>query len=276
MGKWNSRFELHGKVTDDQIGFFKKNGVIVFRNFLSGHQVTACINEIKEIEAKWLAEKKEKVNGIPLKYGKDESGNPTIQRLCFMSLFSNVLHEIMQDERIKNLTELLDPYKGRIGENEKDGLVVNNYINIEGSSFCQMGWHTDSPRDLFQGQKIMPMLNVGIHLDTCLFQNGGLRVIPGSQNQNIFRLLFGKKYFLDNNADPREIGFDIFSGDLSVHDGRIWHRVQKSSLTGEESRRRVMYIPVITGKYKPKNEKSKTPFYHLFTQSAHHKKSKLV
>jgi ectoine hydroxylase-related dioxygenase (phytanoyl-CoA dioxygenase family) len=133
-----------------------------------------------------------------------------------------------------------------------------------------MGWHTDSPRDIFQGQKIMPMLNVGIHLDTCLFQNGGLRVLPGSHRQNIFRLLFGKKYFLDNSADAREVGFDMFAGDLSVHDGRIWHRVQKSALTGEASRRRVIYVPIITGKHIYKNEKSKTPFYHRFTTKAHH------
>lgn len=73
-----------------------------------------------------------------------------------------------------------------------------------------MGWHTDSPRDLFMGQKIMPMLNVGIHLDTCMFENGGLRVLPGTHKQGMFKLLFGKKYFIDNNDDPREVGFDIF------------------------------------------------------------------
>ena len=270
MEKWISDFYLNDQLTKDQVTFFKKQGVIVFRNFLTPEKVSACISEIKRIECQWIEEKKDKVNGIPLKYGKTENGESTIQRLCFMSLFSNTLHEILHDERISKLTELLYPYDGRIAENEKDGLVVNNYINTPGSSFCQMGWHTDSPRDLFQGQKIMPMLNVGIHLDTCLFENGGLRVIPGTHHQNMFRLLFGKKYFVDNKTDPREVGFDIYSGDLTVHDGRVWHRVQKSTLTSEASRRRVMYVPIITGKYKPKNEKSKTPFYHLFTKSAHH------
>ena len=270
MEKWNSDFTLGTKITKEQKDFFSANGVIVFRKFICPDHVAACISEIKEVEAKWIIEKKEKINGIPLKYGTDRLGNPTIQRFCFMSQYSNVLHKILHDERISSLTELLSPYEGRIAEDEKDGLVVNNYINNPGSSFCQMGWHTDSPRDLFQGQKIMPMLNVGIHLDTCLFNNGGLRVIPGTQHQSIFKLLFGKKYFLDYEPDKREIGFDIFSGDLTVHDGRIWHRVQKSALTGEASRRRVMYVPIITGKYLPKNENSKTPFYHLFTKKAHH------
>jgi ectoine hydroxylase-related dioxygenase (phytanoyl-CoA dioxygenase family) len=125
-----------------------------------------------------------------------------------------------------------------------------------------MGWHTDSPRDLFLGKKIMPMLNVGIHLDDCPFENGGLRVIPGTHKQSLFSLLFKKKYFFDTKADPNEVGFDIEAGDLTVHDGNIWHRVQESPFTGEKSKRRVMYIPIITGKYHPRSNKSATPFYH--------------
>jgi ectoine hydroxylase-related dioxygenase (phytanoyl-CoA dioxygenase family) len=116
----------------------------------------------------------------------------------------------------------------------------------------------------------MPMLNVGIHLDTCLFENGGLRVLPGTHKQNMLKLLFGKKYFIDNSDDAKEVGFDIQAGDLTVHDGRTWHRVKQSPLVGEESRRRVMYIPIITGKFKPKSEMSKTPFYHKFTSKVHH------
>ena len=264
MQKWNSDYYLNNSLAKEQITYFKKNGVIVFRNFLSKEKVSSCINEIRRVEEQWIAEKKDKVNGIPLKYGKDEDDNATIQRFCFMSQYSNVLHEILEDKRIKILTELLSPYEGRVGENEKDGLVINNYVNIPGSSFCQMGWHTDSPRDLFLGQKIMPMLNIGIHLDSCPFENGGLRVLPGTHKQGVLRLLFRKKYFIDNNADAKEVGFDINAGDLTVHDGRIWHRAQQSPYFGAASRRRVMYVPIITGKYMPKHANSKTPFYHRF------------
>ncbi|MEI9935231.1 MAG: hypothetical protein WDM71_10375 [Ferruginibacter sp.] len=65
-----------------------------------------------------------------------------------------------------------------------------------------------------------------------------------------------KKYFIDNRPDKKEVGFDIEAGDLTIHDGRIWHRVQQSPNIGEKSRRRVMYIPIITGAYKPKNADS--------------------
>ena len=262
MKKWECNYSLGDTITEEQIDFFSEHGVIIFRNFLSKDQLNECINELKRIEQLWLSEQRDKVNGIPLKFGMDEKGDKTIQRLCFTSLYSDFLKQLLQDARLKALTSFLQPYEGRIAEDEKDGLVINNYINTTNSGFTQMGWHTDSPRDLFLGQKIMPMLNVGIHLDTCMFDNGGLRVIPGTHKQNVLKLLFGKKYFIDNSDDKREVGFDIHAGDLTVHDGRTWHRVKQSPLMGEASRRRVMYVPIITGKYKPKNEDSKTPFYH--------------
>jgi phytanoyl-CoA hydroxylase len=257
-------FILGEKLTEEQFEYFDKNGVILFRNFLNPETVELFKQELNRIEKQWLAEGREKVNGIPLKFGKDEEGNKMIQRMCFLSLNSDMFHEFLQEPRLKALLGLLYPYEGRIAENEKDGLILNHYVRMPESSFTQMGWHTDSPRDLFLGQKIMPMLNVGIHLDDTPFANGGLRVLPGTHKQNMLKLLFGKKYFIDNNPDRREIGFDVAAGDLTVHDGRIWHRAQQSPLYGEASRRRVMYVPIITGKYMPKHDKSKTPFYHRF------------
>ncbi|HPH22646.1 MAG TPA: phytanoyl-CoA dioxygenase family protein [Chitinophagaceae bacterium] len=270
MNKWNCNYELGNSLTKEQLEFFEEHGVIIFRNFLTPDKISTYLTELKKLEATWIEEKKEKVNGIPLKYGKDVEGKLTIQRLCFSSLFSQPLHNLLEDERLMALTQFLYPYEGRIGEKEKDGLVINNYVNSPNSTFTQMGWHTDSPRDLFLGQKIMPMLNVGIHLDTCLFDNGGLRVLPGTHKQNMIKLLFGKKYFIDNSDDAKEVGFDIHAGDLTVHDGRTWHRVKQSKLVGEASRRRVMYIPIITGKFKPKTEKSKTPFYHKLSPKVRH------
>ncbi len=270
MKKWESNFELGETLTQEQLDFFSTHGVIMFRNFLKKEKVDIFLAEISRLEKLWLFEKREKVNGIPLKFGKDEAGKTTIQRFCFTSLYSDALHELLNDPRLNQLSAFLAPYEGRVAENEKDGLVINSYLNTPNSTFTQMGWHTDSPRDLFLGQKIMPMLNVGIHLDDCPFENGGLRVLPGTHTQSVLKLLFGKKYFIDNNDDSKEVGFDIFSGDLTVHDGRLWHRVKQSPKLGEASRRRVMYVPIVTGKYKPKDENSKTPFYHRFTSKVHH------
>ncbi len=267
MNKVRSRhFQLSQGLAPEHLHYFQENGFIHFRNFVDRRTVAAFLTAIKSAELYLLGNGIKKVKGIPLKFGQDLNGAPLIQRLAFASHYSPVLKEFLADHRLKALIGLLGGSKGRIGENEKDGLVVNHYVNTPNSSFRQLGWHTDSPRDLFLGERILPMLNVGLHLDDCPFENGGLRVLPGTHKQGLFRLLFKKSYFIDNTPDKKEIGFNIEAGDLTVHDGRLWHRVQQSPLQGEESRRRVMYIPIITGAYQPKTVDSPTPFYHKLGQ----------
>jgi len=259
-------FRLEKGLTGAHLQYFRQHGVIQFKQFIDTDTVGSFLREIKNAECHLLTNGITKVNGIPLKMGKDLDGTPLIQRIAFASHYSPVLKDFLKDPRLQALTRLLGNYEGRIGENEKDGLVVNHYVNGEDSAFTQLGWHTDSPRDLFLGSRIRPMLNVGLHLDDCPCLNGGLRVLPGTHEQGLFRLLFRKKYFIDHGPDRKEAGFDIEAGDLTVHDGRLWHRVQQSLFEGEQSRRRVMYIPIITGAYQPKTAESPTPFYHKLGQ----------
>lgn len=259
-------FRFEGNITQEQLQYFQQYGIIQFKQFVDRDTVQRFIRETASVQRQLLQYNIRKVNGIPLKFGFDVNGDTIIQRIAFASQYSQVLQKFLQDPRLQAITQLLGPYEGRIGESEKDGLVVNHYVNTEDSQFRQLGWHTDSPRDLFLGSRIMPMLNVGLHLDDCPLESGGLRVLPGTHKQSIFRLLFRKKYFIDHKPDKREVGFDIEAGDLTIHDGRLWHRVQQSSFTGEKSRRRVMYIPIITGEYQPKNANSPTPFYHRLAQ----------
>jgi len=77
-------------------------------------------------------------------------------------------------------------------------------------------------------------------------------------------MLFKKTYYLSHKPDPNEIGLLTKAGDLTVHDGRLWHRVALSTARGEVSRRKVMYVPVICGEYDVRNEKSPTVLYHRF------------
>ncbi|OZI06113.1 phytanoyl-CoA dioxygenase [Siphonobacter sp. BAB-5385] len=255
-------FVFNNALTDEQRRYFQHYGIIQFKQFIDRATVQEFIREVNRVEHRLLKTQTEKVNGIPLKFGENERGERMIQRLAFTSHYSQTLRDFLKDPRLQLLLELLGPYEGRIGEHEKDGLVVNHYVNTPTSQFKQLGWHTDSPRDLFLGTRIQPMLNVGLHLDDCPQSNGGLRVLAGTHEQSIWKLLFRKKYFIDNQPDPKEVGFDIEAGDLTIHDGRLWHRVQQSPFIGERSRRRVMYIPIITGAYSPKHAESPTPFYH--------------
>jgi hypothetical protein len=259
-------FQFENTLNEEQINFFNKQGVLHFKRFIDRQKVITFLQEIDHIQSDLISRKITMINGIPLKYGYRSDKKPIIQRLAFTSHYSPVLSGFLKDERFNALLPLLGDYDGRVGENEKDGLVVNHYENTELSSFKQLGWHTDSPRDLFLGSRIMPMLNVGLHLDDCPMENGGLRFLPGTHKQNLFSLLFKKRYFIDNKPDKREAGFNIEAGDLTIHNGSVWHRVEKSPYTGEKSRRRVMYIPIITGEYQPKHANSRTPFYHKLGQ----------
>lgn len=263
-------FDFSSPLGREHVEFFEEYGFLHFRSFLTEETVALFRREIKGVEQKWVAENVEKVNGVPIKYGFDVDGSKIVQRFAFTSQHSAILHEFLQDPRFSSLFPLLGPEarNPRIGENEKDGLVVNHYINTDVSSFVRMGWHTDCLRDVFYGKKIMPMLNVGVHLTNAIPNNGGLRLIPGTHKQNLLNLLFKKRYFFDHEADKNEIGLMTKAGDLTIHDGRLWHRVAQSEIVGEISRRQVMYVPVICGQYAIKNKNSKTQFYQRFQKIA--------
>ena len=256
------RFTLSEKLTSEQKEFFDEHGFIHFKNYIKPETVQLLTRASQEVQQKWLDSRLQKANGVPIKYGKDLDGSPIVQRFAFINQHNPIFQEVLHDPRFETLTQFVPG--SRIGDKEKDGMVFNHYVNGPESKFTQMGWHTDGLRDIFYGSKVQPQLNVGIHLSTLKPENGGLRIIPGTHKQGVFDMLFRKKYFLDNRPDAEEIAVIPTAGDLTVHDGRLWHRVAKAEVVGEESRRRVIYVPIISGKYEPKHENSPTVFYQRF------------
>ena len=61
MKKWDSHFQLGDTITAEQLDFFDKHGVIVFRNFISREKVNIFIDELKRLEQTWLEEGRDKV-----------------------------------------------------------------------------------------------------------------------------------------------------------------------------------------------------------------------
>jgi len=258
------KFHLGEKLTLEQKSFFEQFGFIHFKNFIGEDAIQELINASLEIQQDWIDRDKQKVNGIPVKYGKDLDGRPIVQRFAFVNHHHGVFGSLISDERFRVLLELIGE-GARIGWDEKDGMVFNHYVNGPESKFKKMGWHVDGLRDLFLDGKLNPMLNVGIHLNTVSPRHGGgLRILPGSHKQSLYHLFFRKRHFFDHSPDLKEIAIDAEPGDLTVHDGRLWHRVAQSQIVGEESRRRVIYFPIVAGKYTPKHENSPTPFYQRF------------
>jgi len=257
----DTRFTLGAELTAVQKAFFDRHGFILFAKVATQAELDAIYGEICGLQDRWLAEGRKKVFGIPLFVGKDHEGKPFIQRFAFTSMFSNVIRDFVRDARFEPVRRLVGE-GARVGDNEKDGVVFNRNLNVPGTTYKSLGWHTDGLRDIFYGRGIRPQLNVGLHFDRCTASTGGLRILPGTHKQGLASTLFRKLYFVSNEPDPNEIAIETEPGDLTVHDGQAWHRVERSPKVGPESLRRTMYVPYLTDAYDPKDESSPTPPYH--------------
>ena len=258
------RFTLGDSITEEQAAFLDEHGYLVFDQVVSRDEVDAVIGEIDRLDREWVREGVKKVNGIPIFYGKGPQGEPYIQRFPFTSTRSSVIHDLIHDERFEPVRRLIGE-DTRIGDVEKDGSVISRYINTKGSVYPRLGWHTDGLRDIFYGRMPQQMLNVGIHFDDCSIEDGGLRLIPGTHKQGFRDTLLRKPYFISHGVDRDEIAVETRAGDLTLHDGRLWHRVERSTKKDYDSVRRVMYVPYLSDAYQPKTEASPTPLYHYLS-----------
>lgn len=258
----STRFELGARITPIQQAFLDEHGFLVFAGVARPDEVGTILDELERINARWLEEGREEVYGIPLFKGRGPDGETIIQRSPFTSCFSDYIRSFVRDERFAPVRSLIGN-ETRVGDREKDGVVINRYVNVPGSAYPKLGWHTDGLRDLFYLRMPKQMLNVGLHFDRITREDGGLRLIPGTHRQGFFDMCFHKPYFISHGEDPKEIAVETEPGDLTVHDGRLWHRVQQSPHTGARSLRRSMYVPYLTEEtVQVKGDDSKTPLYH--------------
>lgn len=260
------KFTLRGPLDAEQRDFLDRFGFIHFGAFATPAEIERLRAELGRIEAEWIAAGRTAVNGIPIKYGTRPDGSRFVNRFAFTSLFSPWLRDFLADERWEAV-RLACGAGYRLGQHEKDGVVVNQFINQPGSSYTRLGWHVDALRDLFYGRLPQPMLNVGLYLDDSYRDKGALRILPGTHKQGLAGMLFRKLHFFDHRDDPREVILEADAGDLTFHDGRTWHRVGKAQLSGMASLRRTMYLPFLTGPYEPKTEASPMPLYHRFSRA---------
>jgi hypothetical protein len=255
------RFTLGTEITPVQTAFLDEHGFILFSKVATLEEVQGLRAEGDRIATAWCEEDRKSVFGVPVFQGKGAEGQPYMQRLPFTSCFSEFVRDFVRDARFAPVRSLIGR-DTRVGDQEKDGVVMNRYINVPGSAYPKLGWHTDGLRALAYLRLPGPMLNVGLHLDQISKEDGGLRIIPGSHKQGFVSMCFRKPYFVWHRPDQREVAIETQPGDLTVHDGRTWHRVQQSPHTGVRSLRRSMYVPYLTDAYSPKGDTSRTPVYH--------------
>ena len=105
------------------------------------------------------------------------------------------------------------------------------------------------------------MLNVGLYLDDCPLEKVGVRILPGTHKQSVFMMLFRKFLTATPHTRSKRIPLIVKRGDLTIHDGRAWHRTAQATLTGKASQRRTMYMAYIDEPYQPRDENSKMPLF---------------
>ncbi len=257
----STRFRLRDDITPVQFAFLQQHGFLVFDGVASEPEVQRALAELDAVEQHLLAEGIDKVHGVPVWFGEGPDGQPRLQRMGFASVHSDWLEAFVTDARFEPIRRLIGD-DARIGTREKDGVVFNRYFNSGGSLRPGVAWHTDSLRDVFyNGTMPGPMLNVGLHFDRIRPEDGGLRVLPGTHQQGSLSTLFRKVHFYTDDDDPDEVMVETWPGDLTVHDGRMWHRVKASPYTGERSLRRSMYVPYVVDAYAPKQADAPTNAY---------------
>ncbi len=253
-----TKFKLEKTITPEQQAFLDHHGYLHFEGVLSPEEVKTIRDEQDRLQAKWIAENKESIRGVPLAYGKGLNGEPILHRMPFCSEFSEPLRILLDDERFIPIKGLIGD-DVRVGHIEQDGVVMNRYLNIPNGVHPNLGWHTDGLRDIFYLRMPQQMLNFGLHLDKIGPKDGGLRILPGTHLQGFFSMAFKKPYFIYHRPDPKELCVETNPGDMTVHDGRLWHRVAKSEVPNAE--RRSLFVPYMTGTPIIKDENSATVLY---------------
>ena len=254
-------FTLGPSLTTEQQSFFDTYGFIRFRSVASEEECKTLTQALEDLSEQWRREGRTTALGIPIQWGLKPDGRKYVQRFAYSSHYSQPIAAFCTSERFEPVRRLCGE-DARLAHREKDGVVVNDFINDEGSRWKRLGWHTDGLRDLFYLTLPEPMLNVGLYLDDCPIDNGGVRLIPGTHTQGFWSMAFRKAYFLDHRPDREEIALTTRRGDLTIHDGRLWHRTEQAQLTGAASRRRTMYMAFVDGPERIRSEDSSAPFYH--------------
>ena len=262
-------FTLSESLTDEQRVFLDVYGFLHFREVLSADEVDLIAQAQTDLERKWLEEGVDALRGVPIFYGPGLGGQEVSYRLPFCSEHSPELRALLDDPRFDPIKELVGR-DVRVGHTEQDGVVINRYVNAEGSVRPGLGWHTDGLRDIFYLRRPQQMLNFGLHLDHITAAEGGLRLLPGTHRQGILSMMFRKPYFISHRPDPREIAVETRPGDMTVHDGRLWHRVAANQTPGTQ--RRSLYVPYMTGAPIIRDDESKTVLYHRLGRWARRRK----
>lgn len=235
---------------NDYKEYLKKNGIIQFKNFIASDELNEYEEEFENIFRTVANEQTKFINGMNVVYNKH---GDKAQRIPFVNQFSQKFSTLIEQKIYPQIKGLgLDNH--RIGLKENNGMVATKFTSDKGD-WTQMGWHTDM-NSLYHIFHKNSYYNLGLHFDQTSEDTGCLKILPETHQQNPISLLTKKLAFADVKPDKNELNIETSPGDITIHDGRLWHRVSQNSRT-----RRVIYVSLLTGKAKEKNETSRNPMH---------------
>jgi ectoine hydroxylase-related dioxygenase (phytanoyl-CoA dioxygenase family) len=232
--------------------FLNEYGFIHFKGFISAERMHEIATEYANVFDLVNEGIKSSDNQDYVVTGLED--NKQVQRIPFLTKHSPFFQSLITNE-IHPKIQALGFQNHRIGFEEKNGVVATRY-NTQKGSWSKMGWHTDIGNSPYYVKNKMHYFNVGLHLDDSDQETGCLKVLPKTHKQSVFSLYTKKAAFLDHRKDPSEISIETEPGDLTVHDGRLWHRVSDVS-----KQRRVLYFNLLKGKKASSKATYETPTY---------------
>jgi len=256
--KTYEKFIFNKKNTADYRNYLNKEGFIHFKGFFDNSETELISTQFKAIYELVSENSIERVLGIPVVYSNNSKRYPV--RVPFCNHLIDDFLKLENFDWMKTIHNLMDKSQLRYATSENLGMVCTHY-RIGSGEMSKQGWHTDSMRSWYFTTRKDAFYNVGIHLDKVSLEQGGLRVLAGSHNKSLFYRMFKHGYYFDNSEDKNEIAIETEPGDLTIHNGRIWHRVASIENNQADNERRVIYMNLISGKINERNDDSPPPLY---------------
>jgi hypothetical protein len=225
-------------LTPDLLTHLQTQGWVRLPGVVSADELTGLHAALDAAADLMLAEGRTTVLGLPLLITELPDGTCRVGRMGYASHYVRAVESLVSETRFEPVRQLIDP-NAVLAERCRMGVLYNDLHTVpQGAS--RMGWHTDGHKLLFRGRWPVQNLQVCLHLDDAPAEHGGVRVLPGTHTQGLWGLLTRKLLFADKSPDPAEVALSARAGDVTIYDGRLWHRTDPGSVPG--ARRRQLWL----------------------------------
>ena len=125
-------FTLGHELTAEQQSFFEEHGFIRFRGVATRDECDVLCAALDSLSSEWVETERESVLGIPLQWGY----RPMARSTCNLRVLLPLLEQRQGVLYLRPLNpSVACGEEARLAQTEKDGVVVNDFINDEGSTW---------------------------------------------------------------------------------------------------------------------------------------------